>query len=419
MNKIFFNNINTLFVNLSSATIVVLVNQISVLIALPFLAYNLGFGGFGILVQSLVIYQIGFIFMEFGFNYSSIFFIKKRDNNISLENIIFPIFIIKFFIFIIIILLASIINFIFTITNLSLFFFSLVMISILMSGLCPVWIYQVKEKNHLLLFATIIARLIFLLLIFLLIQESKDSQLYFLSLSICFLIINILSVYYFRNIKINFKKFRYIFIIIPVTFRFFISSLINFNLNSIWSFALLILGSPAQLVFYNLADQCYRALNMLTGVIPNNLYAKFSNRNNIKISFIISSIICIFFILSYILIYFFIDQIIIIFFDKSYYESIFLIKFYIITSLLFSIISLFSYPVLGLLTSPKKVQNLFFISGFINICALIFWIFFSEKTALSIIIIHTIINSSVLIIEIFWIIKCYYFNLKKLNNNIG
>ena len=150
--------------NLSSGTSVVLINQISILICLPFLTKSLGFETFGFLTQALIIYQVSAVFMDFGCNYSSVYFIKSDEQkNLSLEDFILPIFAIKLIIFLIILTINFTVNFILHFTNLSILVFTLMNITIFLAGNNPSWIYQINLQNYSLLKSTLIARLIFYL----------------------------------------------------------------------------------------------------------------------------------------------------------------------------------------------------------------------------------------------------------------
>jgi len=411
----FKKKIKIQFFNISSGTLIVLVDQLSILISLPFITSSLGFEAFGILTQGLIIYQIGSICMDFGCNYSSIFFTKSDESdNISLEKILLPIFAIKFCIFILVFIFAAILNFYLNFITFSTPLFFMIMLAVFLAGNNPRWIYQVKLQNYYLLIATIIARIIFLIIIFINVTQPSDIIWYFIAINVCFLIININAFIFFRKLKISIKGFKYFFKIIKTSFSYFISNLINFNLNSLWSFALLILGTPSQLIYFNLADQCYRALNGLTGSIPTNLYSRFTKSfdvvNSIKASLFISFIVLIIYCLAYL----FIDEVITYFFDEIYLVSIQLIRFYIIASFFLSLTGLFGFPVFGLLTSAKKVRRIIFFSGIINLFLFTYWIFYMEKLGLNIILIHLCINIFIFLFQLLLILK--NFNKKKYDN---
>jgi len=401
-----FNKLKNLSIlNLSSGTLIVLVNQLSILISLPFLTSFLGFEAFGILTQGLIIYQIGALCMDFGCGYSSIFFIKSdEDKNIPLEDILIPVFTIKFIIFLIILILTIISNFYLKLTSFSPALFSMIMFAIFLAGNNPIWIYQVKLENFYLLVATIIARIIFLTIIFINIRKPDDLIWYFYSLNIGFLITSFYTIFQYRKLKLTFRGFKSLFKIVRTSFSYFINSLIIFNSNSIWGLGLLILGTPAQLVYFNLADQCYRALNGLAGSIPANLYSRFTKSFDVQKSMKLALLIGILMFFVYIIFYYLIDKIIPIFFDSIYFKATPLIKIYILASLFLSLTNLFGYPIYGLVTSAKKARKLILFSGILNLLLFLVWIIVLEKTVLIIVLIHLSINILIFLWQLLLII---------------
>ena len=95
---------------------------------------------------------------------------------------------------------------------------------------------------------------------------------------------------------------------------------------------------------------------------------------------------------SYIIFYLFIDEIVIFFFDAIYHNATPFIKIYIISSLFLGLTGIFGFPLLGLLTNASKVKKIILFSGVLNLCALLLWIFFLEKSVINIVLIHLAIN---------------------------
>ena len=90
---------------------VVLVNQLTIIICLPYLTSSLGFEAFGTLTKALIIYQISTVIMDFGCSYSSIYFVKSdEEKNIKLEDIILPIFTIRLIIYLVILYIIYVFN---------------------------------------------------------------------------------------------------------------------------------------------------------------------------------------------------------------------------------------------------------------------------------------------------------------------
>ena len=391
---------------------VVLVNQLTIIICLPYLTSSLGFETFGILTKALIIYQISTVIMEFGCSYSSIYFVKgDEEKNIKLEDIILPIFTIRLIIYLIILSIIYVFSFILNLLNFSSSFFIFMGITIFLAGNNPNWIYQVKLKNFHLLISTLFARIIFLVLVFTCIENSSNLDWYFIALSICFFIVNFYAFFYFRKLKLTLRGYKFFFKIIQKSFTYFISSVLNFHLNSLWALTLLAFGTNSQIIFFNLADQCYRALNGLSGSIPANLYSKYTKKsdfpNAIKLGILISFLL----IITYIVVYLFIDEVVIFFFDEIYHNVTLFIKIYIVGSLFLGLIGIFGFPLLGLLTNASRVKKIILLSGSLNLLFLFLWIFFLPHSVLNIVLIHLIINIFIFLLQGLIILM----NLKKVN----
>ena len=391
---------------------VVLVNQLTIIVCLPYLTSSLGFEAFGILTKALIIYQISTVIMDFGCNYSSIYFIKSdEEKNIKLEDIILPIFTIRLIIYLIILFIIYFFNFILNLLNFSLSFFIFLNITIFLAGNNPSWIYQVKLKNFHLLISTIFARIIFLLLVFKFINNPNNLNWYFIALSICFFIVDFYSFFYFRKLKLTLHGYRFFFKIVKKSFTYFVSSVLNLHLNSLWALALLFLGTNSQIIFFNLADQCYRALNGLAGSIPTNLYSKYTRSSNLLDAIKIIILISLLFLITYTILYLFIDEIVIFFFDEIYHNVTPFVKVYIIGSLFLSLTGIFGFPLLGLLTNANKVKKIILFSGVLNLLFLFLWILFLPQSVLNIVVIHLIINIFIFLLQGLIILT----NLKKFN----
>lgn len=399
-----YNKKNFLWLNLSSATLIVVVNQISVLITLPHLANNLGIYGFAILAKALIVYQIGVVLMDYGCNYCAIYFVKgEEEENIKLKNIILPIYLIKIIIYIFIIIIFSLLNYYFNLTHFDNKLFLSIIFTIFFAGINPYWIYQLLEKNIYLLGSTIISRIFFLYIVFFYIKDETNIYSYFLALGLGFIIINLVGLYHFRFLRLTTQGLSFFFKILKISTRYFLSALININFNSLWGLALLFMGGPIQLVYFNLADQGYRAFYILCSVIPVNLYSRFSKIKNFKTSYknsIYLSIIIIFIYLCGMLL---INPIMIIIFDISYYPASRFIIIYLVASLFLSLSGLFGYPILGILKNSKFVRNIILFGGFLNLFGLVIWVLLLEKLIIYIILLHLFINSFIFFLIIFFI----------------
>jgi O-antigen/teichoic acid export membrane protein len=397
---------NLLWFNLSAASLIVIINQITALITLPFVTNNLGINNFALLASALIIYQVGIILMDYGCNFSAIYFVKSNEvKNITLEDLFLPIYLIKIIIFILISIIFFLLNFYSSIVNFNNILFYSILTSIFLAGINPYWIYQVLEKNIYLLISTFFSRMLFLYIVINYVTDELNIHWYFLALSSGFMIINFVAVIQFKYLKLTFNGLVFFTSIIKISSRYFVSSLINVNFNSLWGLGLLFLGSPLQIVYFNLSEQAYRAFNVLCGSIPPNLYSRYNKssdfRNSLKNAIYLSIIIFVMYLIGF----FMIEPFLLLFFNPSYHGAANLIKIYLVASFFLSLSGLFGYPILGILKSSKFVKNIIFFSGYINFIGLIVWIFFLQKTVLSIIVIHLFLNTFIFLLVIFLIFK--------------
>ncbi len=96
--------------NLSARTLIVLINQISILIALPIVAYRLGIKDFGVLSVAMIIFQVSFMLTEWGFGIPAIKESSDANNKKDLGRMFFDVNIIKAIILFFIILFIAIIQ---------------------------------------------------------------------------------------------------------------------------------------------------------------------------------------------------------------------------------------------------------------------------------------------------------------------
>ena len=81
--------------NLSARTLIVLINQISILIALPIVAFRLGIKDFGLLSIAMIIFQVSFMLTEWGFGIPAIKESSDSGNKKNLGQMFFEVNLIK------------------------------------------------------------------------------------------------------------------------------------------------------------------------------------------------------------------------------------------------------------------------------------------------------------------------------------
>ncbi len=198
---------NSLVVNFLSLSSIQFVNLVLPLITIPFLTQKLGISNYGLVsyIFAIMLYIVSIV--DFGFNYSATkeVSIYRNDikrlteifNSIQVIKLIFTLFI--FIILIIVVRLTNFLNKDYDLLYLSYFI-------VVGQGLQSLYFFQGMEKMKFVSYFNLVSKVIYTLLIFLFVKESKDFKLviFFYGLSslipllLGYVIINI-------NFKVAFK----------------------------------------------------------------------------------------------------------------------------------------------------------------------------------------------------------------------
>jgi hypothetical protein len=165
----------------------------------------------------------------------------------------------------------------------------------------------------------------------------------------------------------------------------FFSNVINNQANVIWGLGLSTFASHQDIVFFNLADQCYRAGMAITGTLKDAIHMF-----NVRITNVIEQIkpmllICILLFILTVLGWFALPMTIHYFFGIDYLASLSVIYWMLGIWLLNSISNIVGYPFLGLIHNNLLVSRLNISISILHIlalaCCLYFW---HNKTAVEV-----------------------------------
>jgi O-antigen/teichoic acid export membrane protein len=370
--------------NLSARTLIVLINQISILIALPIVAYRLGIKDFGVLSVAMIIFQVSFMLTEWGFGIPAIKESSDANNKKDLGRMFFDVNIIKAIIlfFIILVLCLSQLSNVLTFNNQALFY-SLVF-AVIAGAFNPLWYFQAIEKSQKLIIPSLLGRLLYLVIIFFLVLDSSSMNWVLTAQGITYLITTIWGLYfvkpYLRNIrKFDLRKLKTRF---KNSVPFFLSGAITNQFHSIWGLFLISVAGPIEVAIFNLADQGLRAGGAFTNILPEvfllrRLSEGSSIKNNKRIKLAIFTLLILS--ITGLLIT---DKIISIFFGPSYLLAVNVIQVTIIIWLLLAFIKLLGYPLLGIRFGLERVNKFNYIFFALNIIGIILWANVGNFTAL-------------------------------------
>ena len=393
-----FKIINQIFQRSS----IVLINQLSLLITIPYIASIFSPNTFGLFSQSIIFIQVTWIISEWGINNYCINIFPKDTKNqnrlfIEISSMVFLLLImLSFFIFIII----KILN-----INIDLYLYLLLVLSFIFGGLNPLWFFQAQLRPKVLILPTFIARIIFLILIIFFVKNDSDIYFYFLINSFVFIGIFIFSLWILKKEGLYFfiTSFHKLKSHIGSSFYFFLSSVIGNQFSTFWMFVFSIKSSPSLIAIYAIADHFLRAMNTLTNIISSVIWANSSKIRQINIYLLKYSFLIF---LIFFIAWNFIDSLIELLFNDFYLASVEFCQALIVVWLIHGLTKIHLYPVFAKFYSLGWVNKINILFGLFHILTMILWLFFLES-------IWIMIYSMIIITSIQLI---FYFFFRYLNN---
>lgn len=271
--------------NFSYLSVLQVFNLLMPLITYPYLIRTLGKDIYGLVVfaQALVAYLA--ILVSFGFHVSAVKQISiNRENKEKINEIVSCVFIIKSILLILAFLLLGSVLFL---TKKgqgheALFYFS--MWTCVYDVIFPVWFFQGIEKMKYITYITLLSRLIFLGLIFVLINSSSDFLYVPIINGIGSIVAGLVSlhiVFVQHNVKFNFQPLKVLKIYLKDSTAIFItnvSSKIYYSTNKVIVGAFL---GMAEVAYYDFAEKMVALSQIPIVLVFQTVFPKISHERNI------------------------------------------------------------------------------------------------------------------------------------------
>lgn len=356
-------------------SLIVIINQTSIIITIPYLANIFSYESFAIFSQAIVFIQITWILSEWGIgNYSINIFPKSK-------NFQFKLFIeINYLVLLLLLAISACLFLIITFmsTNIDSKLFYILLFSFIFGGLNPLWFFQAQLRPKVLILPTLLSRLVFVLFIFLFVKNDQDIYLYFILNGLIFFFIFFYSLiilireglkFYYVPLPIIFNHFK-------SSFNFFISSLLGNQFASIWMFFFTLYSSPYLISIYAIGDHFLRAINTVSNIVANVIWANFK-KNLIAVLklHLISFLIFLSIPIGWILI----KPLIMFFFNESFYESILICRILLIVWGLNFIFKIYMYPLFSKINSVDWVNFTIIKFGLLQLLAIGVWVLFLKN----------------------------------------
>jgi O-antigen/teichoic acid export membrane protein len=353
----------------------ILINQLSVLIAIPILAARLDFFIFGQVTIGFVLVQLSWVVSDWGVQHFSIENWTRaktlHDKNRFISLLLTLRLSVAILCLLIILFLIQV-----NLLNFPLLFWISIIPSILMGGAYPLWFFQVNKIPQTMILPTFMSRLVYLLVIYFLVNDNSSAYWAFLAQGINMGAITLYAYWHMMMRHsyswINFKKKQFT-LVIRSSFPYLLNAVTNNQINTLWGFGLAVVGGPMAMAIFNLGDQIYRMGSALTNVIAQSvrIYSKESSFDKTLPSVLF--FISIYLMLAFIVI-FFAKDIVMKLFSEDYYDAIKLIQIMTIIWALHAIIKILNYPILGKFFSTHFINRLTFKFLILHVFIFLVWI---------------------------------------------
>jgi O-antigen/teichoic acid export membrane protein len=276
---------NNLIKNFTNLSVLYIFNLCIPFIIYPYLIRVLGVKTYGLVIYAQAILTYFSILISFGFNLSGVKIVSKyRNNKEKLSEVISSILIIKFFLFLISLVILIGVLFILPAAEGHKILFILSMTTVLTELLFPIWYFQGIEEMRYCTNITIVSRLVYLGLIYLLVHSPIDYLYVPIAIGIGHILTGLMSFYilFFKhNIKFRFQSFKILKFYFQDSLPLFLSGL---SVNIISSNNKFIIGSfigMQEVAFYDLAEKLRTLFKLPQTVINLTIYPKISREKNI------------------------------------------------------------------------------------------------------------------------------------------
>ena len=343
----------------SSRMMIMLFNQLAVIITIPWLAMQLSPEVFGLVSTSLIIIQVGWVFIDWGLmNYATEIWQDSADKdtkNKLITNLITSRLILSGLYLTIIYCLIALGAILMPYS-----FLPPLALTTIFGAVFPLWFFHVNKNPKDLIGITLFFRLIFIALVLIFVKSDAHATIYLYLHALSFMVITLFA-YYKMIVKHSFtwQKFNFTQSLnhIAKSMGFFLNSLTNSNVHVLWGFAVTVTQEPIVIGIYNLAEQGYRA-----GSAISNTVSQISRLNTIENNMSHALRLTVFYFILYafaaIVGFFLAAPMVKFFFQPEYMASGVVLKILVGVWLIQSYIKLINYPLLGKLISVEKLHKM-------------------------------------------------------------
>jgi polysaccharide transporter, PST family len=366
---------------------IVALSQIAIVLSLPYITRQLGIEIFSFVSIGMFILQFSLVLIDWGFYLHAVTYLNKHKNQLKQSEFVSTLSVMRLIIISLICIILYLAVYLVPKLHTHKSIFYALLVPIIAGGLNPLWFFQIGNRPDILIMPTLFARLCYLALIFYFVKMPADAMWVFVAQGVTFSMVTIYGYLAMKRFGIKFVKPSLDLAkeMLKNSTHLFFSNLINNQANVIWGLGLSTFASHQEIVFFNLADQCYRAGIAMTGSLKDSIHMI-----NVRTAILIEHtkpmlfLIILLFALS-MMGWVASPKIIKYFFAVDFLPSLPVIYWMLGIWLLNSISNILGYPFLGLLHNNLLVSRLNILISILHILALACWLlFWHNKTAVEV-----------------------------------
>ncbi|MCW2488640.1 oligosaccharide flippase family protein [Candidatus Symbiopectobacterium sp. NZEC127] len=377
--------IKALFANTVSFYIVQFLNLIAPLLVLPYLSRVFSTEAFGVVTLFASLSGLLFVLNDFGFGLSATYKIaKNRTKPLVIKKVIYSIYIIKFFLFLLSVIIVYSICFYWGKVD---FLFILPLIGVCFcQSYLPLWFFQGMEKmKDIVLFFTI-PKFFYVSYIFIFVKHEQDIHSVFIA-SFLSMLINFVMLSYIM-IKMGYvpkiASIKYIINELKFSSTFFLSRV---SVSAYTTLSSIFVGAHAgmvQLALYGCVEKIYQASQSLTGPVIQAIFPYMANVSNRKIIFNVILFTLPFVIFIGVFIFFFSEETVTLIFGSEFSGASNVLRIFSIVIVVNFLSGILGYPAFATINKVKVVNYTVVFGGCVQLILISFFIFTKEVSAINV-----------------------------------
>ncbi len=410
----------TLLENFLSLGALQIVSYALPLINLPYLSRVLGVEKFGLVFFAFAFMQYFIILTDYGFCLSATREVAvNRHNQNNLSNIFNSVNTSKILLLLISFLVLLICLIFVPKLQQNWLVFLLSFLMVVGNAIYPVWFFQGMERMKYITFLNILAKTIFVVLIFVFVKKESDYIIVPLFNSLGFLVSGLIGfIFAVRNfnLKLYIPKWNSIIRQFKYSSEFFISRVSVSAFNNTNSFCLGLISSNIMVGFYVAAEKIYIAINGLQAPINQALYPFIAKNKDLKLFKKIYSIAVILNILICSVMFIFAKEFITLFYGVNMVNAYKVLRIFCIGSFIVLPHVLLGYPLLGALGHTKEANMSVIVPSITHIIGLFILFITGNMNIYSIACMAVFTEYVVFAMRIYWVRKYRLFCPQEVKN---